>query len=79
MNKVEVTREMIGLCYMQVCAEKDATDEEILQVCNSENPSGTTNGWVKVIRDIEDDKYAENMVPGVCANDPERLHFLIVC
>ena len=64
---------------MQVCAEKDATDEEILQVCNSENPSGTSKGWYKVIRNIEEDLYAESMCPKQCAYSSDRLHFLIVC
>lgn len=42
MNKVVVTRPFMGICGMQVCAHKDATDEEILAVCNGENPSGTS-------------------------------------
>jgi hypothetical protein len=31
MNRVVVTRHMIGICAMQVCAEHDVTDEEILK------------------------------------------------
>ena len=31
MDKVVVTRGIVGLCHMQVCAHKDATDEEILE------------------------------------------------
>jgi hypothetical protein len=72
MNKVVVvTRGFVGLCHMQVCAEKDATDAEILAVCNSENPSGTNNGWGRVIRDDSPD-----VNPAECADNPNRLHFL---
>jgi hypothetical protein len=68
---------MVGLCHMQVCAMADASDEEILEVCNRENPSGTTNGWTKVIRDNKDDP--DNFVPVVCGDFPERLHILVAC
>jgi hypothetical protein len=30
MKRIEITMQVIGFCYMQVCAESDATDEEIL-------------------------------------------------
>lgn len=41
-RRVSITQAAIGICHMQVCAAKDATDDEILKVCNYENPSGTT-------------------------------------
>lgn len=59
---------------MQVCAIKDATDEEILEVCNKENPSGTSGGWLEVVREGE-----ENMLPVTCEDHPERVHYLVVC
>jgi hypothetical protein len=65
-----------GLCGMRVCVEKDATDEEILLVCNRENPSGTTVGWSEVIRD---DKDRPDLNPLVCAEDPNRLHIIVSC
>ncbi len=76
MEKVEVTMPFASICHMQVCAEKDATDEEILAVCNAENPSGTSAGWVEVVR-YNDEHPNQN--PGPCSDHPERLHFLIVC
>ena len=76
MNKVIVTRQMIGICYMQVCAESDATDEEILEVCNRENPAGTRNGWMTVARDNEEDS---RLRPVSCDDDPNRKHFIIIC
>jgi len=72
MAKVIVTRPMLGLCHMQVCAIKDVTDEEILEVSNRENPSGTTGGWSSVIRE-GDGK------PGQCSDYPNRMHFLVQC
>jgi hypothetical protein len=76
MDRVEVSRLMIGICHMQVCAVADATDEEILAVCNTQNPSGTTAGWVEVVRD---DKEYPQLNPGPCAHHPERLHILVSC
>jgi hypothetical protein len=50
-ERVVVTRAFLGICHMQVCAVADATDEEILTTCNSQNPSGTSGGWSRVIRE----------------------------
>jgi hypothetical protein len=81
MNRVVVTRAFIGICGMQVCACKDATDEEILSVCNSENPSGTSNGWSQVVRQAEEGSLfqTEKSLPVQCADDPGRLHFMVLC
>ncbi len=81
MNKVEVSRCMVGVFGMQACAESDATDKEILAVCNIENPSGTSNGWSTVVRDnnLEDMDLTPNCAPVACEDDPDRLHFLVIC
>jgi hypothetical protein len=71
MDKIIITRPMIGLTGMQVCVASDATDEEILEFCNKFNPSGTTNGWGKVER--------ENPAPVHCMDNPERLHLIVFC
>lgn len=79
MNRVEITRPIVGLTRMQVCAVADATDEEILEVCNRENPSGTSNGWSKVIR-VEDEYSSKDSLPVACLSYPDdRLHFLVSC
>ena len=78
MNRVEVTRPYMGLIAMQVCAVVDATDEEILEVCNRENPSGTTNGWGKVVRS-ETDGIPKEALPLPCSQYPERVHFIVYC
>lgn len=66
---------------MQVCAERDATDEEILAVCNRENPSGTTNGWAEVVREtVEGSRFkTPDALPVQCAQSPERIHFVVLC
>ena len=76
MNKVVITKPVMGICHMQVCAEKDSTDEDILEVCNSENPSGTSGGWSFVIR--KDEKYPQ-CDPVQCVDDRDRLHFMVGC
>jgi hypothetical protein len=74
MDKVIVTRAVLGVCYMQVCAEESATDEEILTICNAENPSGTILGWTTVIRTGE-----KKNLPVACDKHHTRKHFLVSC
>lgn len=76
MKRVEVTIPMIGICFMQVCANKNATDEEILEVANRENPSGTRNGWTEVARENYED---ETMRPVICGDNKNRKHFILIC
>jgi len=75
MERIVITRPMVGICYMQVCAVLDATDEEILAVANRENPAGTTGGWMEVLR--APTEHAAG--PTTCADDPGRLHLLLAC
>ena len=80
MNRVVVTRSFFNVFTMQVCAVKDATDEEILEVCNRENPAGTSNGWSQVIRTPTGGLGQEdNKRPARCADDPSRIHYLVLC
>ena len=76
MKKVEITNNFVGVCHMQVCVAKDATDEEILEVCNAENPSGTTNGWLQVVREDDERPQMESVQ---CQDDPNRIHLLVAC
>lgn len=73
MERIVITKAILGICHMQVCCERDATDKEILEVCNWRNPSGTQAGWTTVIRD--DSK----MGPVQCQAYPDRIHMLISC
>lgn len=64
---------MIGLCHMQICAKKDIPEEEIIEAANRLNPSGTSNGWVNIV------KKPENCAPRPCDDDSNRIHYLLVC
>lgn len=75
MNSVTVTKCMVGIYGMQVCVAGEVDDDTILEVCNRENPSGTTNGWMEVAR--VDSEYAPG--PVRCKDDPERTHFIVIC
>lgn len=76
MKRIEITRGIVGIYAMQVCAEQDVTDEEVLAVCNRENPAGTELGWTQVARA---DFKQENLRPVACNDDPGRLHLIAVC
>jgi hypothetical protein len=77
--RVMVTRPMVGLVHMQVCACKDATNEEILEVCNRDNPAGTSGGWATVCRNTGPEEFWGQTMPTQCADDPGRMHFLVGC
>lgn len=76
-KRVVVTRPIMGIAHMQVCAVNDATEEEILAVCNRENPAGTQNGWGTVYR--ADDEFWGKLAPVRCSDDPGRTHFVVGC
>lgn len=76
-ERVIVTKPMIGICHMQVCAVKDAADEELLRVANEKNECGTSRGWCHVIR--EESETWGDMRPVQCADDPDRLHYILAC
>jgi hypothetical protein len=82
MERVEITRSFCNIFTMQVCAVEDATDVEILDVCNNGNPAGTTNGWSRVIRkeeDYGDASEGSDVIPVDCAENPGRIHYLVTC
>lgn len=76
-KRVVVTRPIVGICHMQVCAHKDATDDEILAVCNRENRAGTSNGWAHVCK--EDGEFWKGVAPVQCQDDPNRIHYMVAC
>jgi len=76
-ERVVVTRGMVGICHMQVCVVEGATDEEILDICNIANPSGTTHGWAKVYRAT--DEFWTGTAPVPCLKDSTRTHLLVGC
>lgn len=78
MERIIITRSIIGLCYMQVCCVKDASNAEILDKCNKDNPSGTEQGWQIVIRD-DSSGYSEKQKPVQCQDHKDRVHMMVVC
>lgn len=72
LERVRVQVYVFGISRMVVCAEPDATDAEILEVCNRENPSGTVYGWTDVVREGV-------FTPMPCECNPARLHFVVSC
>jgi hypothetical protein len=81
-QRVCVTLPYAGLRAMQVCAVADATDAEILEVCNRENPQQVSGGWHSVIRDAKharDEGVDECAAPGPCVECPGRLHKIAIC
>ncbi len=80
MERVIVTRPMVSIVAMQVCVVMAATNEEILEVCNRENPSGTSLGWTVVIRTEADlDTLPLNYLPIQCEDNSDRQHLIVVC
>lgn len=75
MDKIVITRRMIGICYMQVCAKKGTRSAEILKVCNRDNPSGTIGGWMTVIGRSG----PKLQRPVTCADHADRQHFIVAC
>jgi len=76
MERIVITKPFNGICAMQICADKDATDEEILEVCNRENPAGTSLGWCEVARENYKEERAR---PVQCSDNANRLHLLVIC
>jgi hypothetical protein len=73
--RIETTRSFVGICHMQVCADPDVTDEELLHHCNINNPSGTTGGWSFVVRQGGE----KEQKPTQCESDKNKMHFLVGC
>lgn len=75
--RVIVTKPYLGLLHMQVCVVADATDEEILEVCNRDNRCGTEFGWVTVLRGSTAE--LAQQAPIACQSNPSRVHLLVRC
>jgi hypothetical protein len=75
-GRVVITHPFMGICAMVACAVDDATDEEILKVCNAKNPSGVSSGWSIVVRD---NMAGLNGLPSKCKHYNDRTHFIVLC
>jgi hypothetical protein len=72
MDPIIVTKPVVGIAHMQLCAKKEVPDEELLAYANRVNPSGTELGWCTVL-------HSNDGKPITCSDDPERTHYLLVC
>lgn len=72
MDRIIITQPILGIYNMQVCAHKDVLEEEILEYCQKHNPSGTKNGWTSI-------SYEENQCPVKCNDNPDRIHYILIC
>lgn len=65
-----------GLTHMSVCALKTLTRKEVVAYANLKHPSGTQFGWT-----ISEEPTFRTGHPNpcVCNDDPERLHYLMIC
>jgi len=57
------------LVHCQVCARADVTPERIVELTNHLNPAGTENGW----------SIDEGTAAVVCADDANRMHWILIC
>ena len=71
MEDVIVTNPFAGLFYMQVCALKTLTDEQILEAANRLNPCAESSKWSYIERDTKERE------PVQCADHADRMHYLI--
>lgn len=81
-QRVCVTMPYAGFRAMQVCVVEDASDEEILAVCNRENRQLVTSGWHTVVKSKEHAKECgvdEAAAPGKCVECKGRWHKIALC
>lgn len=81
-ERVFISLEYAGFRAMQVCVVADATDEEILEKCNRDNPQRVSGGWHTVVRSAEhavECNVDSVAAPGQCQECPGRLHKIVLC
>ena len=66
-----------GVFDMQVCVPKTATNKEIKDFANDENPAGTRNGWF--IRKQGDELLGGADERTQCEDDKEKVHIMLDC
>jgi|CXWL01.1.fsa_nt_gi hypothetical protein len=72
MDRILVTRRQLGPIHMQVCIDPAAADDEILTVCNTQNPRPSGSTWQSVRRNC-----GKIPMTKPCPAHPYRLHFLV--
>lgn len=72
MDRIMITRRQLGHLHMQVCIDPDVTNDDILDVCNRQNPRDPTSAWQSVRRYCGDTPMTKP-----CPAHPHRLHLLV--
>ena len=81
-QRVLVTMPYAGFRAMQVCVMEGVPDDEILSICNAENPQLVSGGWHTIVRDAA---HAAELgvdttaAPGKCVECPGRWHKIALC
>jgi hypothetical protein len=81
-ERVFISQPYCGMYAMQVCVLPEVSTQEILDVCNRENPSGTGSGWNKVINSKAaaiEAGLAVDTAPGPCVECAGRQHKIVMC
>ncbi len=67
-----------GFLQVVVCVPRSWDDARIEDWVNSENPAGTTHGWIVCTEDIE---LSDGTTPPRfdCPDDPNRIHVFLAC
>jgi hypothetical protein len=73
---VVVTRGVIGICHMQVCAYGETPPERVEERANQLNPTGISSRW-KIVTGEELGE--ENLAPAPCEQFRGRIHYLLSC
>jgi hypothetical protein len=72
-SKVCVLR--MGIVYLSVCAVKELTRDEVEIEVNKISPTGISSQWK-----ISDEPFSDGSPnPCQCKDDPNRLHYIMVC
>jgi len=71
LRRIEVVRPHLGAYFMEVCAEGDCRDEELLAYANAE----WGEGWSRVVRGVPP---GAGLDPLPCRHDRRRKHFVLV-
>lgn len=75
-NDQDIDFYSIGLVCMSCCAPKSMTRKQIVELANTEHPTGISSQW-----EISKDKFFRSgqPMPCVCEHDTTRKHWLLNC
>lgn len=66
---------LYAMCYMQVCAYGEVSEEQVEERANTLNPPGTTGRWKITAEGPE----GSDLLPIQCQDNPARIHYMLSC